>query len=121
MVKFGNLHSSHESFAKKEIHLLLPAWAGLPAGGGPPWLYAHQLFGHRANDSFSPFAPVWFGVVILCASSFGREFSLGTFSGLLALPFPRRQFWLAKAGVLILALITVLGPMCWLGCMISRR
>jgi len=95
---------------KKEIHLLLPAWGlAFLLAVAPPWLYAHQLFGHRANDSFSPFAPVWFGVVILCASSFGREFSLGTFSGLLALPFPRRQFWLAKAGVLILALITVLG------------
>jgi len=95
---------------KKEIHLLLPAWVlAFLLAVAPPWLYAHQFLGHKANDSFTPFAPVWFGVVLLCASSFGREFSLGTFSGLLALPFPRRQFWLAKAGVLMLALATVLG------------
>jgi ABC-type transport system involved in multi-copper enzyme maturation permease subunit len=101
--------SLNHPLLKKELHLLLPAWVlAFLLAVAPPLLYAHQFFGHR-YDSFIPFAPVWFGVVLLCASSFGREFSLGTFSGLLALPFPRRQFWLAKAGVLILALITVLG------------
>ena len=44
----------------------------------------------------------------MCASSFGREFSLGTFSGLLALPCPRRQFWYTKVGVLGAALLSVL-------------
>ena len=102
--------SLNHPLLKKEIHLLLPAWVlAFLLAVAPPWLYAHQFLGHKADDSFTPFVPVWFGVVLFCASSFGREFSLGTFSGLLALPFPRRQFWLAKAGVLILALLTVLG------------
>ena len=88
---------------KKEIRLILPAWgltlllAVAPAG----------LF-RSGGDASAHFMWVVLGVMILCASSFGREFSLGTFSGLLALPCPRRQFWYTKVGVLAAALVSVL-------------
>jgi ABC-type transport system involved in multi-copper enzyme maturation permease subunit len=91
---------------KKEIRLLLPAWALtlLLAGVAAFIFQAHD----EPRDVMDSFAPVWLGVMILCASSFGREFSLGTFSSLLAQPFPRRQYWLTKVGVLTAALVSVL-------------
>ena len=91
---------------KKEIHLLLPAWGlTLLLAVVPALLFPQHDDPRAAIDNFTP---VWLGVMILCASSFGREFSLGTFSSLLAQPVSRRQYWVTKVGVLLAALVSVL-------------
>jgi len=84
---------------KKEIRLLLPAWviammlAIVPA----------CLFGSGISD-YGFFG----GIAILATASFGREFSLGTFSLLLAQPVPRRRFWLVKITALAFAIALAL-------------
>jgi ABC-type transport system involved in multi-copper enzyme maturation permease subunit len=91
---------------KKEIRLLLPAWGlTLLLAVVPTFLFRS---GRMGMTGFDHFAPVLFGILILCASSFGREFSLGTFATLLAQPFSRKQFWFFKVGVLLTALASVL-------------
>ena len=90
---------------KKEIRLLLPAWGAALL----LVLLAARIFGRldQPRDVISNFTPVWLGVMMLCAASFGREFSLGTFSSLMAQPVRRETFWLTKVGVLVVALISV--------------
>ena len=88
---------------KKEIRLILPAWGlAMMLALAPIFLFRHDFL------QFENMAPGWFGILILCATSFGREFSLGTFSSLLAQPVPRRQYWVTKVGVLLAALVSVL-------------
>ena len=90
---------------KKEIRLLFPAWGAALL----LVLLAARIFGRldQPRDVISNFTPVWLGVMLLCASSFGREFSLGTFSSLMAQPVRREKFWLTKVGVLVVALVSV--------------
>ena len=88
---------------KKEIRLILPAW-GLTL---LLVVATSLLVRHSGNGSFIV-GPVCLGIMVLCASSFGREFSLGTFSALLAQPVPRRQHWRVKVGVLVAALASAM-------------
>jgi ABC-type transport system involved in multi-copper enzyme maturation permease subunit len=88
---------------KKEIRLLLPGLlAVLALEVLTPWFLKDTeiLFG---------FMPVvlYFGMIILALDSFGREFSLGTFSPLMSQPIERRQVWRTKITVLILASVLI--------------
>src|SRR5262249_39044204 len=42
------------------------------------------------------FWPLGFGIMLLGLASFGQEFSLGTFSSLLAQPLQRNRIWITK-------------------------
>ena len=91
---------------KKEIRLLLPAWvAVLILEVSLPWITKDQ-------DMAISFAPVFFffGMVLLAVDSFGREFSLGTFSGMMSLPTERGQLWRTKLRVLVLAAALIFIP-----------
>ena len=84
---------------RKEIRLVLPAWlAVLLLEMGLPWIVNDQ-------DAAITYAPgyFFFGMVLLAVDSFGREFSLGTFSSLMAQPLERRQVWRTKLAVLLAA------------------
>ena len=83
---------------KKEIRLLLPVWlAVLILEVALPWI------GHDSGESIM-MSPVFFffGIILLAVDTFGREFSLGTFSSLMAQPIERRQIWRTKISVLLL-------------------
>jgi len=84
---------------RKEIRLVLPAWlAVLFLEMALPWIVGDQ-------DAAITYAPCYFffGMVLLAVDSFGREFSLGTFSSLMAQPMERRQVWRTKLAVLLAA------------------
>ncbi len=88
---------------KKEIRLLLPVWlAVLMLEVALPWI------GHDPGESIIT-SPVFFffGIVLLAVDPFGREFSLGTFSSLMAQPVNRRQIWRTKISVLLLGAILI--------------
>ena len=86
------------AFVKKEIRLLRPVWlAVLALEVALPWIGPE-------NGEGIMMAPVFFffGIILLAVDPFGREFSLGTFSSLMAQPMPRRQIWRTKITVLVL-------------------
>jgi ABC-type transport system involved in multi-copper enzyme maturation permease subunit len=85
-------------FVKKEIRLLLPVWlAVLVLEAALPWI------GTEPGEAIA-MAPVFFffGMILLAVDSFGREFSLGTFSSLMSQPMERRQIWRTKITVLLI-------------------
>jgi len=87
-------------FIKKEIRLLLPSWlAVLSLAALLPWLAGNDP---DASFAWMPFF-IFFGVILLAVDSFGREFSLGTFSALMSQPMERRQIWRTKITILVLA------------------
>jgi ABC-type transport system involved in multi-copper enzyme maturation permease subunit len=87
-------------FIKKEIRLLLPSWlAVLSLAALLPWLAGKDP---DASFAWMPFF-IFFGVILLAVDSFGREFSLGTFSALMSQPMERRQIWRTKITILVLA------------------
>jgi ABC-type transport system involved in multi-copper enzyme maturation permease subunit len=99
---------------KKEIRLLLPSWTASLLLALSIWLLPEDL------DSKSVFAkslvifpflfcPVM--LVMMTLGTFGREFSLGTFSMLLAQPVPRARIWWTKT--LPLAVMVVLVWFVW--------
>ncbi|MGP8201180.1 MAG: hypothetical protein ACLQU4_16945 [Limisphaerales bacterium] len=85
---------------RKEIRLLLPAWAAALVAALVPLLKWNDL-----NGAW-PFA---FGVGILgvALSPFGQEMSYGTFGLLLVQPEDRRRFWRIKAGLLAVVMVSV--------------
>ncbi len=87
------------ALVKKEIRLLLPGWlAILLLEVVQPWFWNDPDF------TFEMIAVIFFfGINILAVDSFGREFSLGTFSSLLAQPVERRRIWRTKITVLLFA------------------
>ncbi len=83
---------------KKEIRLLRPAWLVVLASEIVlPW------FGDEWNQAFT-MAPIFFffGIILLAVDSFGREFSLGTFSSLMVQPMERRHIWRIKITTIFL-------------------
>jgi len=54
-------------------------------------------------------------MLLLGVSSFGQEFSHGTFSNLMAQPVPRRRIWWTKVGVLFAAMVSAFLVMCLFG------
>jgi ABC-type transport system involved in multi-copper enzyme maturation permease subunit len=91
-------------FLKKEIRLLLPGWiVVLVLAIFAPW------FSWQDPDISLAWSPlfVFFGVILVAVDTFGREFSLGTFSGLLSQPIERRQIWRTKLTLLLLAVALI--------------
>jgi ABC-type transport system involved in multi-copper enzyme maturation permease subunit len=91
-------------FIKKEIRLVLPSWiAVLALAILVPW------FSWQDPDTSFAWAPVFLflGVMLLAVDSFGREFSLGTFSGLMAQPIERRKIWQTKISILFSAALLI--------------
>ena len=85
---------------KKEIRLLLPSWlAVLSLAILLPW------FSWENPYDFFVWMPLFmfFGMILLAVDSFGREFSLGTFSSLMSQPMERRRIWRIKITVLFFA------------------
>jgi hypothetical protein len=88
------------AFVKKEIRLLLPSFlAVLALATLAPWF---SLKDPDVSFAWTPII-IFFGVVLLGMDSFGREFSLGTFSSLMAQPIERRQIWRTKIAILFSA------------------
>jgi ABC-type transport system involved in multi-copper enzyme maturation permease subunit len=87
------------ALVKKEIRLVLPGWlAVLLLETVQPWFWNDPDF------TFEMIAVIFFfGINILAVDSFGREFSLGTFSSLLAQPVERGRIWRTKITVLLFA------------------
>ena len=85
---------------KKEIRLLLPSWLVISSLAILlPWFSCNNPF------DFFVWMPLFmfFGVILLAVDSFGREFSLGTFSSLMSQPMERRRIWRMKITVLFFA------------------
>jgi ABC-type transport system involved in multi-copper enzyme maturation permease subunit len=108
---------------KKEIRLLLPAWIGaMLLAIVPAWVAGTVCnlndFNSRWLMDFLVRAgiPVIFalGILLLGLSSFGQEFSQGTFTVLLSQPVERSRIWWTKIVVLSIAFLTV-----WLTATIS--
>jgi hypothetical protein len=102
------------ALVKKEIRLLLPGFLASLLMALAIWLLPNDL------DHRSDFAKIldifWFFscpavLAMLTLGTFGREFSSGTFSMLLAQPVPRARIWLVK--VLPLAVMVVLVWFVW--------
>jgi hypothetical protein len=93
-----------KALLEKEVRLLLPAY--IPA---LMLAFASQWLGSFAPDGGQELMlfVFWLGLVMLALSVFGREFSLRTFSLLLAQPFKRQYLWWTKLSVLAVALGTV--------------
>ena len=100
------------ALARKEVRLILPGWiVALTLAVIPMWLTPRDSFEMwRKGDSGYWMLSIWlaFGILWPALSSFGQEFSLGTFSTLLAQPAERSRIWRLKLGVLIVAAITAL-------------
>src|SRR5579871_2609202 len=85
---------------RKEIRSLFPAWMMT--------IVATLLIAFvRPNGAPVLLFIVAIGCVILGITSFGSEFSQGTFSLLLAQPIPRSKIWSAKTKTLGAALLSV--------------
>jgi hypothetical protein len=93
---------------KKEIRLLLPAWAAAMA------LVIFQIsipvpFGFLAGapDIGAPFGLI-LGFLLLSVASFGQELSSGSLASLLSQPMERRRIWATKIKMLAVAFVSVL-------------
>jgi ABC-type transport system involved in multi-copper enzyme maturation permease subunit len=81
---------------KKEIRLIFPAWfAVLVLEATLPWML-------NDNNPAFEILPYFFflGIIIPAISSFGREFSSGTFQMLMSQPIERGRIWRIKMVVL---------------------
>lgn len=88
----------------KEVRLVLPFWlTALLLASAPVWLP-----GDKPDVIGMTLFCFEVGTVLLSVSTFGMEFSHGTFQMLLAQPIPRRTIWLVKVGILTMAMITTL-------------
>ena len=85
---------------RKEIRSLFPAWIMSIAA-------AALIAFVRSNAAPALLFVVGMGCVLLGITSFGSEFSQGTFSLLLAQPIPRNQIWRLKTITLGAALLSV--------------
>jgi ABC-type transport system involved in multi-copper enzyme maturation permease subunit len=96
---------------KKEVRLLLPSAATVLALAiVTPWLgrSPYSLFAITTTVLF-------FGLLLMATSSFGREISAGTFSSMLAQPVERRRIWRVKIGLLALAAALIFA-VCFASC-----
>lgn len=88
------------ALVKKEIRLVLPSWlVVLVLAACAPWFLWDDP---DTSFGLTPLI-VFFGVILMAVDAFGREFSLGTFSTLLAQPVERRKIWWTKITILFSA------------------
>ena len=95
----------------KEIRQLRPAFvAALLLAAVPAWLYPTEWNSlYRVEAVWGLAMPLFcIGWLLLALTCFGREFGMGTFPVLLALPVPRQQIWWTKIAVLLCAMMIVL-------------
>lgn len=91
------------ALVKKEIRLLLPSsLVVLALVILVPWFWKDP----ETSFAWTPVF-IFFGIILLAVDSFGREFSLGTFSSLMAQPMERGQIWRTKITVLFFAAILI--------------
>jgi ABC-type transport system involved in multi-copper enzyme maturation permease subunit len=101
---------------KKEIRLLLPAWiAAMVLVVFSPWISVlvacliytspDEWIAQGGLHFWLPLAA--FGFLFLGLTSFGQEFSSGTFSTLLSQPMERGRLWQIKITTLALAFVSV--------------
>jgi ABC-type transport system involved in multi-copper enzyme maturation permease subunit len=103
------------ALVKKEIRLLLPSWLTvLLLGALLPWVW-------KPDGRVITVSPVvlFFGAILIGVDSFGREFSLGTFSWLISQPVERRKIWCNKiivlaVGVTIIYIVQLVSYELWL-------
>src|ERR1035441_387240 len=102
------------ALVKKEIRLLLPGFLASVLMTLAIWLLPNDL-DHRFGFAETLHILWFFSCPVLLAmmtlGTFGREFSSGTFSMLLAQPVPRARIWSAK--VLPLAVMVALVWFVW--------
>jgi ABC-type transport system involved in multi-copper enzyme maturation permease subunit len=125
----GNFHrlknpeKSMSPLIKKEVRLLLPAWAVammlavVPAWiGGTVWNLNDSVNRAEAGFWLEGLVPMLFalGILSLGLSPFGQEFSQGTFTVLLSQPVDRARIWRTKLSLLFFAFLTV-----WLAGIVS--
>ena len=96
---------------KKEIRLLLPSWSITLLLALSIWLLPEHLRSrHNIIAPFQLIAPFLLCPLMLIMTvlgSFGREFSSGTFSMLLAQPVSRTRIWWTKSLLLLGAVLLV--------------
>ncbi|HTR42510.1 MAG TPA: hypothetical protein VMH87_12930 [Pseudomonadales bacterium] len=101
---------------KKEIRLVLPAWIGaMILAIAPAWV-AGTIWNLNTYDTrwlidffVTAGIPVMFtlGILLLGLSSFGQEFSHGTFTVLLSQPMERSRIWRTKILILFIAFLVI--------------
>ena len=98
------------ALVKKEIRLLLPAWVTAMLLVIAPVMLDGFFDDYHPAETIV--AMTWYvtaaACILLGLTSFGREFSSGTFSLLLGQPRRREELWRAKVGVLLFSLIPIL-------------
>src|ERR1700722_12428779 len=94
------------ALVKKEIRLLLPAFAAaLVLAIVPIWVLPHD----RGNPGILPGNLFLFGIVLLALSSFGREIGFKTLPFMLAQPLERARIWRTKITLLAVCLALAFG------------
>src|SRR4051812_26114905 len=92
---------------RKEIRLIFPFWGiAFLLAVAPVWIVPMERSWRLNVGIYWAFA---FGVVLLGLAPFGQEFSLGTFSSMLAQPRERRRIWKTKMLVVVAAAAIVFG------------
>jgi ABC-type transport system involved in multi-copper enzyme maturation permease subunit len=95
-----------KTLVAKEVRMLLPVFAAaLLLAVAPMWLLPAVWSGDEVMKTVMPL--FCFGTLLMGLTSFGREFSMGTFPLLLSLPLTRRRVWWVKISVLCVALAGV--------------
>jgi len=88
---------------RKEIRLLRPAWIAALLLAAWPTFHFRPLLIHEQGMALV----FWLGSLVLGLTPFGREFTAGTFSLLLAQPMPRQRIWRVKVSLLAAAFVSV--------------
>src|SRR5947208_8390668 len=98
------------ALVRKEIRLILPAWAAaLALAVAPVWFISvNDLAGWQPQGAAIACYAFALGAILLGLAPYGQECGLGTFSLLLAQPIPRRRIWRVKMVVAALGLMLVL-------------
>ncbi len=92
---------------RKEIRLLLPFFGiAVFLAAVPLWLFPE--YSYKAPINRMIFGGFALGMMLLGLAPFGQEFSLGTFSNLLAQPAQRNQIWKTKLLLTAVAAVVVL-------------
>ncbi len=102
-----------KALIQKEIRLLAPAWAAAMALATVPFLVFQDIPARELG--LAPAFALALGLMFMALTSFGREFSLHTFSVTLTQPVERSVIWRVKTRVLAIAAATTL--LVWAFCM----
>jgi alpha-tubulin suppressor-like RCC1 family protein len=94
------------ALVRKEIRLILPFWSiAIFLAVAPAWIAPRGSSVSGMDPSL--FWAFGFGMVLLGMAPFGQEFSLGTFSSLLAQPVERQRIWRTKTLLIMVAMLLV--------------